>query len=287
MIRRPTTKGWQVGLGLLSIVVLMLAYTAMSYWQHNDVKIGGEGSRIHINHEGNPDDTTIPTWTQLGGGIKQAFTVHTKRSGEKERWVTADGWASLKRLAVGLFFGVSGALAIGLLMGCFAKVEAFCLPTLAVIAAVPGTAALAVYFVLVGTDMSMYVTMIAIGVGAPMARAIGNAAKDVPMELIYKAKTLGASDPEVMFNVILRCIWPKIITNIRIGIPTAIVFLIAAEMVVGHMGFGYRIRLQQKLLNMSVVYPYLAVLAAFGYMVDIGLRVLQRVACPWYSSEGG
>ncbi len=46
------------------------------------------------------------------------------------------------------------------------------------------------------------------------------------------------------------------------------VYLIAAEMVVGDVGFGYRIRLQSKLLNMSVVYPYLAMLAAFGFGMD-------------------
>ena len=38
--------------------------------------------------------------------------------------------------------------------------------------------------------------------------------------------------------------------------------IVAAEMLVGDVGFGYRIRLQSKLLNMSVVYPYLALLAA-------------------------
>jgi len=63
------------------------------------------------------------------------------------------------------------------------------------------------------------------------------------------------------------------------------VYLIAAEMVVGDEGFGYRIRLQSRLLNMGVVYPYLAMLAMFGYVMDHGLRVLQRVTCPWYSGK--
>jgi ABC-type nitrate/sulfonate/bicarbonate transport system permease component len=53
-------------------------------------------------------------------------------------------------------------------------------------------------------------------------------------------------------------------------------------MVVGDVGFGYRIRLQSKLLNMSVVYPYLALLAAFGFTMDFLLRRLQGALCPWY-----
>ena len=53
-------------------------------------------------------------------------------------------------------------------------------------------------------------------------------------------------------------------------------------MVVGDVGFGYRIRLQSKLLNMSVVYPYLALLAAFGFTMNFLLSRLQRRLCPWY-----
>jgi NitT/TauT family transport system permease protein len=66
-------------------------------------------------------------------------------------------------------------------------------------------------------------------------------------------------------------------------IGPAMVYLIAAEMVVGDVGFGYRIRLQSKLLNMSVVYPYLALLATFGFGMDYTLRWLQRKLCPWYA----
>ena len=53
-------------------------------------------------------------------------------------------------------------------------------------------------------------------------------------------------------------------------------------MVVGDVDFGYRIRLQSKLLNMSVVYPYLALLAGFGFTMNFLLVRLQRKLCPWY-----
>ena len=66
------------------------------------------------------------------------------------------------------------------------------------------------------------------------------------------------------------------------AIGPALVYLIAAEMVVGDVGFGYRIRLQSKLLNMDVVYPYLALLAAFGFTMNYLLRLLQRKLCAWH-----
>jgi ABC-type nitrate/sulfonate/bicarbonate transport system permease component len=63
------------------------------------------------------------------------------------------------------------------------------------------------------------------------------------------------------------------------------VYLIAAEMVFGDVGFGYRIRLQSKLLDMSVVYPYLALLAIFGYLMDYTLRRIELWLCPWHEQH--
>lgn len=250
-------------LGLLSIVILLMGYGWLASRQH----------RI------NPDDTTIPTWSQLRQGVNTAFGVHP-RSGE--RWVVVDAKATASRLFLGLFFGVLGAIVLGLSMGCIRAVEAFFIPPLSLLAKIPPTAALAVFFVIVGTDTEMYATMIAFGVLPTLAQSVYLAVKEVPEELKYKAYTLGASHMEVLWNVIVRHVFPNMLDAIRLQIGPAMVYLIAAEMVVGDVGFGYRIRLQARLLNMNVVYPYLVLLAAAGFAMDWTLRLIQQITCPWY-----
>lgn len=230
-------------------------------------------------HQANPDDTTIPTFTQLREGARK-IVEKSPRSGE--RWVVVDSIATGKRLFLGLLVGILGAFVLGVLMGCFATMQALFAPPLSFFAKVPPTAALAVFFVLVGTDTEMYVAMIAFGILPTLAQSIYLAIRDVPDELIFKAYTLGASHMEVVWNVIVRVITPQLIDAIRLQIGPAMVYLIAAEMVVGDVGFGYRIRLQSRLLNMNVVYPYLLALAGMGFVLDHGLRVLQRRMCPWY-----
>lgn len=264
MIRKPINIPLRVFLGVFSLVLLLGVYTWISYRQHQK----------------NPEDTTIPTWTQLGDGVKQVVGKH-QRSGE--RWLVNDSLATLRRLFLGLLWGTVGAIVIGVLMGCFRTFEAFFVPPMSLLAKVPPTAALAVFFVLVGTGTEMYVAMIAFGILPTMGQSIYLAIRDVPDELLHKAYTLGASRVEIIWNIIVRAILPKMIDAIRLQIGPAIVYLIAAEMVVGDIGFGYRIRLQMRLLNMSVVYPYIAVLAGFGFLLDYGLRLLQRVTCPWYA----
>ena len=263
MIRRPIKQGTAFLLGVLSLALLLGGYTWLANRQH----------------EQNPDDTTIPTWKQLARGIVVAVEVNPR---SKDRWLVEDAKASGMRLFTGLGLGIAGALGLGMLMGCFAPVEAFLNPPLSLLAKIPPTAALAVFFVLVGTDTNMYIAMIAFGILPTLAMTVHLAVKEFPEELQFKAYTLGASHMEVIWAVIFRYVFPKLIDAVRLVIGPAMVFLIAAEMLVGDVGFGYRIRLQSKLLNMNVVYPYLALLAAFGFGMDYALKLLQKKLCPWY-----
>ena len=119
----------------------------------------------------------------------------------------------------------------------------------------------------------MFVMMIIFGIMPPMAISISLAVRDVPSELIEKSYTLGASNMEAVWSVVFKIILPKFMDSIRLQIGAAMVYLIAAEMLVSDVGFGYRIRLQMKLLNMDVVFPYLAILAGFGFLMDFGVRI--------------
>lgn len=264
MIRKPIKKRWTFFLGALSVLLLVGGYSLLS----------------HLQHKANPEDTTIPTWRQLSAGVEKAFKANDHTG---EIWIVEDSRASFFRLFLGLFFGIIGAIILGLLMGCFKILESFLVPPLSLIAKIPPTAALAVFFVMVGTGTNMYIVMIAFGVLPVLAQTVYLSVKEVPEELLHKAYTLGATHTEIIWNIIFRFIMPKLIDAVRLQIGPAMVYLIAAEMVCGDVGFGYRIRLQSRLLNMSVVYPYLAMLAAFGFAMDYSLRLLQKKACPWYA----
>jgi len=266
MIRQPIQKKWGILLGIISVVALLLLYTQVSYWQHQK----------------NPNDSTIPSWHQLNEGVQKMVEINPRSD---ERWIIVDSKATLYRLFLGLFYGVFGAIILGLMMGCFSVIESLLVPPMSLLAKIPPTAALAVFFVLVGTDTNMYVAMIAFGILPTLSQSIYLSVREVHEELLYKAYTLGASQMELIWNIILRQILPKIIDAVRLQIGPAMVYLIAAEMVVGDVGFGYRIRLQSRLLNMNVVYPYLALLAVFGFAMDYLLRLTQRICFAWYVKD--
>lgn len=264
MLRKPMALRWRVGLGVASVLLLGLLYLWLS----------------HRQHQVNPLDQTIPSVSQLWHGL---VAVVTRNPNDGKIWLLSDATATFSRLASGMALGVLCALALGLLMGCYTAIEAFFMPPLSFLAKIPPTAMMAIFFVTVGFGFNMFVAMIAFGVLPTLTQSICNAVKeDVPEELIWKSYTLGATQPEVIWNVIYKQILPTVIESVRLQVGPAMVYLIAAEMLVADTGFGYRIRLQSRLLDMSVVYVYLVVLGIAGYAIDHALRGLSRTCCPWF-----
>ncbi len=281
-IKRPIRKRSKIILGIIGVVVLAAFYSYLS----------------HQQHVRNPDDTTLPNLKQLAEGLQlvvtprenslaAAFGLEEEKTSFfgsiRKTWLFEDAVATYGRLFKGLMWGCGLSIFFGVLMGCFESIAAILAPPLSYLAKVPGTAMLAVFFVIVGTGESMFVAMIGFGVLPTLTQSIYISARDdIHEEEIDKAYTLGASNLEVIWNVVFRHILPKILDAVRLQIGPAMVFLIAAEMLVGQVGMGYQIRMQQRLLHMNIVYNYLLILGITGLLMDRGMIVLREWLCPWY-----
>lgn len=273
-IGRPEKLTYSAGFILLAIS----SYFALSWWQHHSVHF--QLLSIVVEHEGNPDDTTIPNFHQLQVGWGKIWEVD---AGDGTRWITQDLWATFSRHLIGLTGGVLLSIVVGMAMGCFARVEAALRPILSFLAKIPPTAMLAVFFVLVGTDENLYYSMIMFGVFPTLAQSIFQSSKyDVPLNDIHMGYIQGCSTPEVIWNVVFKEILPRILEAVRLCIGPAMVFLIAAEWMMSDVGFGYRLRIQSRLLNMNVVYIYLCILGLTCYLMDTLVSLLRRKMCPWF-----
>lgn len=261
MIRQSISNRKSFAYTFGAIAVIAMAYSILCYKQKSF----------------NPNDTTVPDLNQLLNGIK--FIIKPLPNGDI--LLVNDLKATYLRHFLGVSLGVIVSLIIGVLMGCWPAVEAIFRIPIAFLAKIPPTAMIAVYFILFGTDMEMFVAMIGFGIFPTLAQSVYLAVKEVPDDAIYKAYTLGASTAELIWNVIIPQIIPKFIEAIRMATGPAMVFLIAAEWMVSDVGVGYRLRIQSRLLNMNIVYIYLTVLCLTTYSIDLSLKWLKTKLCPW------
>ena len=283
-IKQPITKPLKIIFGVIGVLILTGIYGYLSYRQHVI----------------NPTDTTMPNLSQLWDGMVTTCTPRENSmkialgiSEEKTFWkqihktmMAQDMLATYSRLAIGLFWGCLISVVLGVLMGCFELFASFLLPTLSFLSKVPGTAMLAPFFVLAGTGETMFVAMIAFGVLPILTQSIYLSARDdLHHEEIDKGYTLGSSNCECIWEIVWPQIIPKVLDNVRLQLGPAMVYLIAAEMLVGQVGIGYQIRIQQRLLHMNIVYDYIFILGAIGLLMDKAMLMACEWYCPWFNKD--
>lgn len=269
MIRRPIPSWlfWTLLLG--GLLLLGIAYGRLS----------------HLQTLKNPTQTIVPGWRGFVDGLHRVIQPTGMASNPKPSMLAIDLAATYWRLFLGLSTGVILSVVVGIAMGAYRWIEAPLSPIISFLSKIPPTAMMPIYFILVGTDQKMFTSMVALGVFFTMAQSIYQSVqKDVSDDAISKAYTLGASDAEILWEVIWKQILPRVLDNIRLQIGPAMIFLLAAEMIVGDQGMGYRIRMESRILNISVVYIYLAILGLTGLMMEWGLLLLRRKMCPWFGA---
>ncbi|RME05105.1 MAG: ABC transporter permease subunit, partial [Deltaproteobacteria bacterium] len=145
----------------------------------------------------------------------------------------------------------------------------------------PPLALLPLIFIALGTEEEAKITLIVLGIFPTLTQDVCLRVREIPMELIQKAFTLGASAIEVTFKVILASIWPRVLDSIRLSIGPAWIFLIAAEAISSEAGLGYRIYVVQRQLGVNMILPYIAWISLLGYGMDYGIRLWIRWRHPW------
>ncbi len=266
MIGSPLSRRATVLITLASLVLIVIAYFALSEWKHAV----------------NPTDKTIPNLAQLHDGWMQLWK---DRMGEG-RWFLIDLRASGLRLACGLAIGVSAAFFLGLFTGCYQAGYAAFLPVLAPLSSIPAMAMIAVYYVFVPSGHLMFVAMIAFGILPSVEQGVRLAVRSIQPGLLDTAYMRGASTFEVVAYVIVPQVLPRFIDLIVLAFAGAMLILLGSEMSIGGgEGIGYRIKLVMMKSEMSMIMPYLAVLALAGVLFAYAMGFLQKRKFRWYNPE--
>ncbi len=99
---------------------------------------------------------------------------------------------------------------------------------------------------------------------------------------IRAAQSLGASRAQVLWFVILPGALPEILTGLRIGLGVGWSTLVAAELIAATRGLGFMVQSAGEFLATDVVLAGIAVIAIIAFLLELGLRALQRRLTPWH-----
>ena len=239
-------------------------------------------------HKENPEDRVVPTLSQLGSGIYEAAFGPDAEAGQERlpaRFFHSMLWqdtvASGKRFVWAMLLLVPAVL-LGLHVGMFPYAGAFFLRFILFFDKIIALSVLPILFIAFGIDELSKVMLIVVGVTPTIILDTFNLSKSVPGEQVVKAFTLGAGDFAIAYRVVLKQILPRIVNSIRLNLKAVMLFLFAGEMIASTDGLAYRIALLRRNMGMSTIIPYVLWVALLLFLVDFGMRVLNRKLHPWF-----
>lgn len=243
------------------------------------VYLGASGARLREN----PQDKLLPSPARMAGAARRLALEPERRSGNRVLW--EDTRASLRRLGLGMGAAALTGLLLGLNLGLLPGARAGLQPFLTTVSIIPPLAVLPILFIAFGVDELSKVMLIFIGTFPVITRDITLAVERTPREQIVKALTLGATELEVVYRIVMPQILPRLIDALRLTLGAAWLFLIASEAIAAESGLGYRIFLVRRYLAMDIIIPYTMWITVLGFGLDWGLRRATRRFFPWYSPE--
>jgi NitT/TauT family transport system permease protein len=244
-------------------------------------------------HQENPEDRVMPTASQMMHGITGAAlkpsedddSVLAENASFARRFFASMLWkdtvATSRRFLFSILLLIP-AVFLGLHMGLFPYVGVFFLRFVLFFDKIVALSLLPILFIVFGIDELSKIMLIVIGVTPTIILDTFNLTRGVPNEQVVKAFTLGASDFDVAYRVVLRQIAPRVLNSIRLNLKAVMLFLFAGEMIASTDGLAYRIALLRRHMGMDTIIPYVLWVALLLFLVDLTMRLVNRKLHPWF-----
>lgn len=188
---------------------------------------------------------------------------------------------SLQRAGFAFAAAVIIGIPLGLFMGQIRAVEQALDPILQLFRQTSALALYPVFILLLGLGETSKVFVIFWATLFPVLLSTIGGVKEVDAKIIEMARTYGASRLTIFRRVVLPASVPAIFVGLRLSATTALLLLIAAEMIGANKGIGFQVMNAQYNFQIPLMFAAIFLLALFGLAANSGLVVLQRRLCRW------
>ena len=185
-------------------------------------------------------------------------------------------FSSFVRFGMGFGLAVVIGVPLGLAMGWFRGLDMVVSPlfdALRFVAPIAWVPFAALWF---GTGIGGPVLVIFTGAFPPCVINAYRGARYVEPYLIEAARTLGASNYQIMSEVLLPASVPSIVAGLRVSAGLAWQSLVGAELIVASSGIGYLLVKGQANISTSIVMSGMIAIGIVGFVIDALLQRLQR-----------
>ncbi len=213
--------------------------------------------------------------------------AYAPESGAWWKWAISgelllDVASSMYRVVLGFAIGAGLGLPLGLLMGANATMYALCNPVLQVLRPIPPIAFIPLAMLWFGLGNPPAVFLISLGAFFPILMNSISGVRQVDGIYLRAARNLGASKWTIFVRVMLPAAMPSILTGVRVGIGTAFIVVIVAEMIAANNGLGFRISEAREYFWLDKILAGMLTIGLLGMAIDAVMNRLSNYLLRWH-----
>ncbi|MFS2004906.1 ABC transporter permease [Duganella sp. CT11-25] len=193
-----------------------------------------------------------------------------------------DSIGSLYRVVVGFLIGAGLALPLGLAMGASQRVYDWFNVLVQMVRPIPPIAYIPLSMLWFGLGNPPAIFLIVLGAFFPVLMNTIAGVRQVDGIYLRAARNLGATGSTMFLRVILPAAVPYILSGVRIGIGTAFIVVIVAEMVAVNNGLGFRILEAREYFWSDKIIAGMISIGLIGLAIDVGMNKLNNHLLRWH-----
>ncbi len=252
-LRAPLPKSTAVALGFVMPALVLGMWCLLTY--------GGFA----------PPDF-LPSPTEVLRGTLQLFIEH-------------DLWGAIltstRRIVLAFLLASAVALPLGVLMGAFEPINRLFEPIVAPLRYMPISAFIPLLILWFGIYEKQKIAFLFLGVFVYLLPVVVSAIRAVPEEFVQTARTLGATNWQVIRTVLVPAALPEIFDSFRVMNAISWTYVILAEAVNPEHGLGYMVELARTHQKASWSFAGLLVIGGIGLLTDFLIRSASNLLFRW------
>jgi ABC-type nitrate/sulfonate/bicarbonate transport system permease component len=189
---------------------------------------------------------------------------------------------TLYRALFGFAVAAAAGVGLGILMAKNAAIRWFFDPIVSIAFPMPKIAFLPIFMLWFGLYDASKVTMIVFSAIFPVVTATVAATEGVEKEMLWSARSLGAGDRQLLWEIVLPAAVPQILTGLQVALPVALIVAIVTEMLMGGQGIGAAMINASRFADSPGVFAGIVEIAVAGLCLVKGMAILRRRLLLWH-----
>jgi ABC-type nitrate/sulfonate/bicarbonate transport system permease component len=189
---------------------------------------------------------------------------------------------TLYRALVGFAIAAVAGVILGMAMSRNVAVRWLFDPVVSVGFPMPKIAFLPVMMLWLGVYDLSKIAMVVLDAIFPVVTATMAGIAGVDRHLLWSARNMGASNREVVWQIVLPAAFPQIMTGLQVALPIALIVAVVAEMLMGGYGLGGAMVHASRFADSRGVFAGIVEIAVVGYVLVKAMALIRRRLLIWH-----